>query len=119
MFELMKKSLLLGLGTAVVTRSKVQETMQKLVDQGKLTTEEAERMTQEIIEAGESELNEAKGQISQSWQKLSQSIDLPRRSDLESLLARMDNLEKRMDFLESKVSSKVNAPEAGEDKQPS
>jgi polyhydroxyalkanoate synthesis regulator phasin len=117
MFELMKKSLLLGLGTAVVTKSKVQESMQKLVDQGKLTTEEAERLSQEIIEAGETELNEARGQISQTWQKFSQSLDLPRRSELDELLARMDNLEKRLNFLEDKVSTKVQA--AQEDKEPS
>jgi polyhydroxyalkanoate synthesis regulator phasin len=104
MLEMLKKTILVGLGTVTLTRSKVRETLQQLVEQGKITTEEAERMTKELLDSGESELNEFRGQLRDAIQSVLKNMNLAQKDDVEKLLSRMDNLEKRMDFLEDKVA---------------
>ena len=116
MLEILKKTILVGLGTVTLTRSKVRETLQQLVEQGKITTEEAERMTKELLDSGESELNEFRGQLRDAIHSGLKNMNLAQKDDVEKLLSRVDNLEKRMDFLEDKVA-RAQAPDQPE--QPS
>jgi len=108
MFELMKKTLLAGLGTAVITRTKVKEIMQKMVDQGKITSEEADRYTQELMDNGEKELREISEQISKSLGRLPSTFNLAEKDTLEALLGRVDNLEKRLDLVEDNLITHVH-----------
>ncbi len=108
MFELMKKTLLAGLGTAVITRTKVKEIMEKMVDQGKITSEEAERYTQELMENGEKELKEISDQISKSLGRLPSTFNLAEKDTLDALLSRVDNLEKRLDLVEDNLIKHVH-----------
>ncbi|MBW1800047.1 MAG: hypothetical protein JRJ85_04880 [Deltaproteobacteria bacterium] len=49
MFELIKKSLLASLGAAVVTKEKVEKVTRKLVDEGKISKDEAEKLSQDLL----------------------------------------------------------------------
>ena len=51
MFEMFKKSLFAGLGLAVVTKTKLEKVLEKLVEEGKMSREEAEKMGIEKIAA--------------------------------------------------------------------
>lgn len=104
MLELLKKTILVGLGTVTLTRTKVRESLQQLVEQGKITSEEAERMTKELLESGESEINEFRGQLREALQTALKNMNLAQKEDVDKLVSRVDNLEKRMDFLEDKLS---------------
>ena len=52
MLELIKKSLLAGVGAVVVTKQKVMETTEHLVKEGKLSTSEAEKLSEELVKSG-------------------------------------------------------------------
>ena len=104
MFEILKKTMLVGLGTATLTKSKIRETLQQLVEQGKITSDEAERMTKELIESGESEINELRGQMREALHSVLKNMNLAQKEDMDKLLSKVDNIEKRLDFLEDKVS---------------
>ncbi|MCF8107811.1 MAG: hypothetical protein K9J81_02345 [Desulfohalobiaceae bacterium] len=117
MFELMKKTLLAGLGTAVITRTKVKEIMQKMVDQGKITSEEADRYTRELMENGEKELKEISEQISKSLGKLPSTFNLAEKDSLEALLSRVDNLEKRLDLVEDNLIKHVHEAQQTQETQ--
>ena len=108
MFELMKKTLLAGLGTAVITRTKVKEIMEKMVEQGKITSEEADRYTRELMDNGEKELREISDQISKSLGKLPSTFNLAGKDSLDELLTRVDNLEKRLDLVEDNLVKHVH-----------
>jgi polyhydroxyalkanoate synthesis regulator phasin len=113
MFELLKKSILAGLGTAVVTKSKVQETMQKMVEQGKITSEEAEKFTREIVETGESEFKEIREEVSKAINKTLSELNLADREEVDKLQSRLQELEKRMDMVESKGSGGSASKKSG------
>ena len=102
MLDLIKKTVLASIGTAAVTRSKVQETMDYLVEQGKLTTEEAERLTKEMAETGESELGEVRDQFRETIKKIMQEMNVANNQDVQELRERVDNLEKKVDMLSSR-----------------
>lgn len=102
MLDLIKNTVLASIGTAVVTKSKVHETMQYLVEQGKLTTEEAERLTKEMSEKGADELGEVRNQFYETLKKVISDMNVAKNKDLQDLNTRVQNLEKRVDILASR-----------------
>ena len=105
MRELVKKMALASLGTAVVSTSKVRETMQALVEQGKLTSEEAERFTQELFKTGEEEMHDIRNQVSSGFDRLTKGMNLAHAEEVQALHTQMANLEKRLNILEDQVRS--------------
>ncbi|MFW6415103.1 MAG: phasin family protein [Thermodesulfobacteriota bacterium] len=101
MLDLIKKTVLASIGTAAVTKTKVQETMHYLVEQGKLTTDEAERLTREMTESGQNELSEVREQFRETIKKILQEMNVANNQDLQELQAKVENLEKRLDMKDS------------------
>ncbi len=104
MRDLAKKLALAGLGTAVVSTSKVRETMDSLVHQGKLTTEEAERFTQDLCKTGEREMQDIRNQMSETIERMTKGMHLAQAEDVDRLRSRVDNLEKRLSLLEDQLT---------------
>ncbi|MFP4213483.1 MAG: phasin family protein [Desulfohalobiaceae bacterium] len=109
--ELIRKTILAGLGTAVVTRSKIKETMHNLVEQGKLTTEEAEKYSQELIEAGEKEFGELRQETLENLQSFASQMNLAKQDDLQALTEKVQNLEKRLDLMQEKLRTQNSEQE--------
>ena len=105
MLDMLRKGVLAGLGTAVVTRSKMREVMDKLVEQGKLSSDEAEKFTQEMVDAGEKEMEEFRSELESSVRNAVSRLDLAGQRDIDDLRQRLENLEKRMGHLEQKLES--------------
>ncbi len=99
MLDLFKKTVLASIGTAAITKSKVQETMQHLVEQGKISTEEAEHLTREMAENGENELGEIRKQFRESIKKVLQEMNVANNQEVQELRERVENLEKKVDML--------------------
>ncbi len=100
MLELLKKGMLAGLGAAVLTRDKILEATRKLVEEGKLSSDEAETLTEELIKSGEREWEDAGSKLQSSLKKVSESLEVIRRKEFSELLARVDMLEQRLSGLE-------------------
>ena len=56
MIELLKKTMFAGVGLAVVTKEKVLESLEELVEKGKLTQEEAADLSDKIVLEGKENL---------------------------------------------------------------
>jgi polyhydroxyalkanoate synthesis regulator phasin len=104
MRELARKMALASLGTAVVSTAKVRETMQTLVQQGKLTTEEAERFTHQMCETGEKEMKDMKQHLNEGLERVTKGMHLAQAEEVEQLRHRVDNLEKRLSLLEDQLT---------------
>ncbi|MDR3568692.1 MAG: hypothetical protein P4L43_11760 [Syntrophobacteraceae bacterium] len=100
MFDLLKKGVLAGLGAAVLTRDKILEATRNLVEEGKLSSDEAETLTDELIKSGEKEWEEAGAKIHSSFRKVSESLEVVRKKEFLELLARVETLEQRLGELE-------------------
>lgn len=100
MFELIKKSLFASLGAAVVTRDRIREATRSLVEEGKISAEEAERLGEELVESGKQEVEEAQSQISDMVRKGLDRMDISSKKEFQHLQERVEQLEKRLAMLE-------------------
>jgi len=103
MFELIKKGLLTGLGLAVVTKAKLEAILGKLVEEGKMSREEAEKFRDELLRSGEEHWNGIEEKISKSVKDLVGTMELCRKEDLKELHQKLLSLEIRLADLEKKL----------------
>jgi polyhydroxyalkanoate synthesis regulator phasin len=101
MLELIKKSLLASLGAAVVTKDKIHEATLSLVDQGKISAEEAEKLADELVKSGQHEWDEVQAKISESVRKGMDGLDISSKTEFQQLKERVENLEKRIAMMET------------------
>jgi len=95
MIETFKKTLLAGLGAAVVTKDKVQAGLEDFVKQGKVTAADARAMAEKIAGEGRKEFEDASAKLGDKVRELLAYTD-------NKYLARIEALEARVDALEGK-----------------
>lgn len=103
MFDLLRKSLLMGLGAAVVTREKIDQATKQFVEQGKINKEEAEKLAHELLQSGEKQWEELQGAFRETAGKVLSGMDIPKNQEFQDLRARVEKLEKRLSEVEIMV----------------
>lgn len=106
MIDLLKKTLLAGVGAAVVTKDKIESALDDFVRQGKVNAGDARIMAEKIAEQGRREFDDLAAQLSG---KLKESFA---RND-EATQKRLAELEARVKVLEAKLAeaaTRANEP---------
>ena len=103
MIETIKKTLLAGVGAAVITKEKVQDALDDYVRQGKIKADDAKIIAEKIAERGRREFEELSQQAS------AKAADLFNKSDA-SVAARLAALEARVAALEAAHETPPPAP---------
>ncbi|MDF3057963.1 MAG: hypothetical protein K0R17_2178 [Rariglobus sp.] len=98
MIDLIKKTLLAGVGAAVVTKEKVEETLNDYVRQGKVKAEDARIIADKIAEQGRKEFEDVSHKLA------AKITDLTSRGG-EKTDARVAALEQRIRDLEAKLAT--------------
>ena len=93
MIETIKKTLLAGVGAAVVTKEKVQDALDDYVRQGKLKADDARIIAEKIAERGRREFEELSQQASAKASELFTRHDSAVTARLAALEARVAALE--------------------------
>jgi len=96
MIELFKKTMLAGVGLAVVTKDKVLESLDELVERGKLTREEAAEMTDKIVAEGKVETEKARSEASKLFNEMLHRANVVTQGQYDTLAARVTALEGRL-----------------------
>ena len=109
MLELMKKGLMAGIGIVVLTTEKVQEAVRKLVEEGKISTEEGEKLAQELVKTGQHQWEEISSTIAEKTKKWSEGVEIVKRKELEELKERVQSLEQRVSEMEKGESPNTAA----------
>ncbi len=102
MIDILRNAMLSGLGAAAVTREKLDEKLQELVDQGKITAEESAKMRQELLDSGEREWKNVQDKIQENLRKAMDSMDLPSKARVQALEERLADVEKKLTAMELK-----------------
>jgi polyhydroxyalkanoate synthesis regulator phasin len=100
MLELLKKGLFAGIGAVVLTTEKIQDSIKRLVEEGKITTEEGEKLTDDLIKSGERQWDEINTKIAEKTKSVSQSLDWVRKKELEALKARVERIEQHLGLID-------------------
>ena len=97
MIDLLKKTLLAGVGAAVITKDKIEGALDDFVRQGKVNASDARIMADKIAEQGRKEFDELAGDLNE---QISGLLDR-KTSDHE---ARIAALEERIRVLEAAMA---------------
>jgi len=98
MIDLIKKTLLAGVGAAVVTKEKVEETLGDYVRQGKVKAEDARIIADKIAEQGRKEFETASNSLAAKIHEFT-------ARGSETADARVAALEERIRSLEAKLAT--------------
>jgi polyhydroxyalkanoate synthesis regulator phasin len=109
MIDIIKKTLLAGVGAAVITKDKVESALGDFVKQGKVTSAEARAMAEKIAEDGRREFENLSHELSEKFA----SIVPQTQQRLDALEARVAALERAAAAAASEAADKLE-PAPGE-----
>jgi polyhydroxyalkanoate synthesis regulator phasin len=93
MIDLIKKTLLAGVGAAVITKDKVESALEDFVKQGKVSSHEARVMAEKIATDGRREFETMSGELSEKLKEFFARQDRETRERIAALEARVAALE--------------------------
>jgi polyhydroxyalkanoate synthesis regulator phasin len=96
MIDLIKKTVLAGIGATVVTKEKIEAALQDFVAQGKVSAEDARTVAARLAEEGRKEWETTSKDLTERIRDLLTKADYARRSEVAALAARVQVLEERL-----------------------
>lgn len=93
MIEMLKKTLLAGVGATVVTAEKVESALSDLVERGRLSADEAKATASKIANESKQEFEEARSSLMDLFEDLLKKANVASKRDLARLEARITAVE--------------------------
>ena len=87
--------MLAGVGMTVVTKDKVLESLEELVEKGKLTKDEAAEMSDKIVQEGKEQTESTKTEASKLFTEMLKRANLVTKDQYDELAVRVTELEGR------------------------
>ncbi|MBE9914474.1 polyhydroxyalkanoate synthesis regulator [Paenibacillus donghaensis] len=100
MSDLLKKAISLGWGLTIVSKEKIEKTVEELVKRGELAPTESKELIERLVERGEEEKSQFKDYLREQIQRILTELHVPSENDVASLEQRIAALEKRIAELE-------------------
>lgn len=101
MLDTLERLILLQIGAASVTRERVQEAVNRLIEQGRMEREEGRTVVDDVVSRARERSTGARSLIDASVQQGLRGAGLPNRESYEDLLFRIEQLEYRVRLLEN------------------
>jgi polyhydroxyalkanoate synthesis regulator phasin len=98
--DTLERLILLQIGAAAVTRERVQEVVNRLIEQGRMEREEGRALVEDVVTRARERSTGARGLIDASVQQGLRGVGVPNREVYEDLLFRLEQLEHRVRLLE-------------------
>ena len=96
MEDLFKKFIYTGVGLVAHTADKVQQSINKLIDDNKISAEEGKKIVDDIIKNTQTKKDEFESQLKSISEKVIKGLNYARKEDVEELKARIEELEKEL-----------------------
>jgi polyhydroxyalkanoate synthesis regulator phasin len=106
MFDLIKKTMLAGIGFAVITKDKVEQLAKEYIEKGQMTEKEAKEMVDEFLKKSEHARKDLETKLEEMVQKALKKMNIATREDVAGLEERI----KRMEQGETVVEKKADTP---------
>ncbi len=100
MFETLERLILLQIGAAAATRERVQETVDRLIEQGRMERAQGGTVVEDVLSRARERSTGARGLFDASVQQGLRGAGVPNRESYEDLLFRVEQLEHRVLLLE-------------------
>ena len=85
-----------GLGAAAISKETAEKQLGQWVEQGKITSKEAQQMAVSLVEQGKDEFDNARHEFAKYFNDLLSKAKVAKMSDLEALEQRVNDLENEL-----------------------
>jgi poly(hydroxyalkanoate) granule-associated protein len=99
MFDLARKVLLAGVGAAALAQDETENFVKKLVERGGVAEQDGKKLMREVLEKRKSGTRRAGAEFDKRFEDLLARLDVPRKSDIDALSAKIAALSKKVDEL--------------------
>jgi len=96
MLDLTRKAILTGVGLGLVAKDKIDEVIQAIREENKLTEEESRKLAKELLNEAEEARENLEEKVKKTVRDVLGKLDIPSRSDFEDLKARIEKLGQQM-----------------------
>ncbi|QEH36216.1 Poly(hydroxyalcanoate) granule associated protein (phasin) [Aquisphaera giovannonii] len=96
MIDLIKKTLLTGVGLAVMTKDKVEELGKELASQAKLSENEGREFVDHLLKQSEAARDSLESRVNAAVQKAISALPLATKDEVAKLTARVEELSTRL-----------------------
>jgi polyhydroxyalkanoate synthesis regulator phasin len=103
MNDILRKALSLGIGITAISREKVQQFVDELVEKGEMANSESKDVVNRLIARGEEQQNEIKRMVQDQVKKILADLDVATKQDLV-------NLENKLNSANASTIPPVNPP---------
>jgi polyhydroxyalkanoate synthesis regulator phasin len=110
MLETLERLVLLQIGAAAATREKIEEIVNRLVEQGRIEREEGRMAVEDVLSRARERSVGARALIDTSVQQGLRGAGVPNREAYEDLIFRIEQLEHRVRLLEDRPAPLTEAP---------
>jgi poly(hydroxyalkanoate) granule-associated protein len=98
-YETMRKVLLAGMGAVALAQEEMEAFVSKLVERGELAEQDGKNLMRDVMEKRKKEAQKAEGQLDKRTEELLDRMNVPSKSDIEALSAKITALSKKVDEL--------------------
>jgi poly(hydroxyalkanoate) granule-associated protein len=94
MFDILRKTMLFGAGLASMTREKMEKFVDEMVRKGELSEKEGRDLLDDLIDRSKKARQDFEEGVGKAVAKALKKLNIPHRSDIDELRARIEELEK-------------------------
>ncbi len=94
MIELVKKTLLTGIGVAALSKEKIESLAKEVAEKGKLTEQEGKEFVDQLLNRSEEAREELQAQIEAKVRAVLEKMDVAKKSDVDALRKEIEELKK-------------------------
>ncbi len=105
MFESLRKLMYIGLGAASMSRDKVQQTIDEMVNRGEVTADEGKSLYNDWVSRAEEEGRNLNDRIRNQVRQYLGDVGVADRNQIEVLAGRIEALEYRVDQLSAAIDA--------------
>ena len=95
MFDLFKKTVLMGLGAMTITKEKAEDLVDELIKKGELAKDKRSKAVQDLLEKAEEQQKAIFDKVNDEVNKSIEKLGIPTKQDFERLEKKIDELKKK------------------------
>lgn len=99
LLEASRKLMLASIGAMALAQDELENLAKRLVERGQIAEQDSKRLVREIVERRRQGTQRAEDEMEKRVEELLQRMNVPTKSDIESLSAKIETLSKKVDEL--------------------
>jgi poly(hydroxyalkanoate) granule-associated protein len=99
LYEATRKMVLASMGAMALAQEEVEQFVGKLVERGEIAEKEGKKLVREAMDRRKKETKKAEGELDKRMEEILARMNVPSKSDIDALSAKITALTKKVDEL--------------------